>query len=484
MKKELSDIGLIGLAVMGENLALNLERNGFQVSVTTRNDLHVDRFMDGRAKGKNFKGFKTIQEFVASLERPRKIIMMIKAGDPVDQVIEQLLPYLEKGDIIMDGGNSNYLDSERRVAYLYKKGIYFVGSGISGGEEGALNGPSIMPGGAVEAKEHMMPILQKIAAKADDGSPCCDWMGGGGSGHFVKMVHNGIEYGDMQIISEAYFIMKKILNYSNVQMADIFGEWNRGKLSSYLIEITEQILRHKDKDGNYLIDYILDAAGQKGTGKWSVINSLEFGIPLNLISTAVYERSLSALKDLRVEASKAYNLHLVPEPFKGDPIKKIENAMYASKLVSYAQGFQLMKAASDENGWGLDLASVARIWRGGCIIRSTFLGKISDAITHNPNMKHLLLEPFFKKEIEESLEDWREVVSVSVLAGLPIPAASSALHYFHSLVTDRLPANMLQAQRDFFGAHTFERIDRERGEFFHENWTGEGGTTASSVYNV
>ncbi|KGL53925.1 MULTISPECIES: decarboxylating NADP(+)-dependent phosphogluconate dehydrogenase [Porphyromonas] len=486
MNSNLSNIGLIGLAVMGENLALNIERNGYRVSVYNRSGETVDRFINGRAKGKNFQGFKNIEEFVASIERPRKIILMIKAGGPVDAVIQQLLPYLEKGDIIMDGGNSNYTDSERRVEELYERGIYFVGSGISGGEEGALNGPSIMPGGAAEAKEHILPILEKISAKAKDGTPCCAWIGGGGAGHFVKMVHNGIEYGDMQIISEAYFIMKKLLNYSNDRMADIFGEWNKGKLESYLVEITEQILRFRDKDGNHLIDYILDAAGQKGTGKWSVINSLEFGIPLNLISTAVYERSLSALKDLREKAAALYNPFLVPEPFKGsgNPEHKIENAMYASKLVSYAQGFQLIKAASNEHNWGIDLAAVARIWRGGCIIRSAFLGEISNALTRNPDLENLLLDEFFKKEIEQALDDWREVVSVCIISGLPIPACSSSINYFHSLTTKVLPANMLQAQRDFFGAHTFERTDRPRGEFYHENWTGEGGTTASTVYAV
>ncbi|MDO4771198.1 decarboxylating NADP(+)-dependent phosphogluconate dehydrogenase [Porphyromonas sp.] len=482
---ELSHIGLIGLAVMGENLALNMERNGFRVSVYNRSAEQVDRFMNGRAAGKNFVGCKDVAGFVASLERPRKIVMMIKAGSPVDQVVDQLLPHLEAGDILIDGGNSNYIDTERRVADPHAKGVHFVGCGISGGEEGALNGPSIMPGGAAEAREHVMPILQKIAAKAGDGSPCCDWVGGGGSGHFVKMIHNGIEYGDMQLISEAYFIMKKILNYDNDRMADVFGEWNRGKLDSYLIEITEAILRRKDGEtGGHLIDVILDAAGQKGTGKWSVINSLEYGIPLNLISTAVYERSISALKDLRVEAGRLYNPYLVPIPFTGRETEKIATALYASKLVSYAQGFQLMAEASKERGWELNLSNVARLWRGGCIIRSSFLNKIAEAYERNPQLPHLLFDEYFKEEMTKSLEDWREVVALGARVGLPIPAYSSALNYFHSLTTARLSANMIQAQRDYFGAHMFERVDRPRGEFFHEDWVGLGGDAESTVYNA
>lgn len=483
---ELSHIGLIGLAVMGENLALNMERNGFRVSVYNRSAEQVDRFMNGRAAGKRFAGHKDIASFVASLERPRKIVMMIKAGAPVDQVIDQLLPHLEEGDILIDGGNSNYIDTERRVESLRTKGILFVGCGISGGEEGALNGPSIMPGGAVEARPHVMPILQKIAAVAkEDGAPCCNWVGGGGSGHFVKMIHNGIEYGDMQLISEAYFIMKKVLNYDNDHMADIFATWNKGVLESYLVEITSDILRRKDEaTGTHLIDIILDAAGQKGTGKWSVINSLEYGIPLNLISTAVYERSISALKGLRTEAAELYNLHLVPLPFTGEPVKKIETALYASKLVSYAQGFQLMAEASAERGWDLNLSDVARLWRGGCIIRSSFLNKIAEAYERNAQLAHLLFDEYFKSEMIKSLEDWREVVSLGARVGLPIPAYSSALNYFHSLTTARLSANMIQAQRDYFGAHMFERVDRPRGEFFHEDWVGLGGDAESTVYTV
>ncbi len=480
-----SDIGMIGLAVMGSNLALNMERNGFKVSVYNHRPERVDYFMNELAPGKHFEGYKEIQAFVESLECPRRIMLMVKAGNPVDEVIDQLLPYLSPGDIVIDGGNSNYLDTERRVRDLYERGVYFVGSGVSGGEEGALNGPSIMPGGAVEAREYVLPILQKIAAKAPDGTSCCEWVGGGGSGHFVKMIHNGIEYGDMQLISEAYFMMKRILAYDNERMADVFAEWNLGRLESYLIEITASILRHRDPlSEGYLLDHILDAAGQKGTGKWSVINSLEYGVPLNLIATAVYERSLSAMKGLRCEASEAYGLHLLPQAPAGQMSDKLSSALYASKLVSYAQGFQVMSAASEERGWGLDLAAIAKIWRAGCIIRSRFLADIADAYTRDPGLRHLLLDCYFRQEMLGSLDDWREVVALGVQCGLPMPAMNSALNYFHSLTTENLPANLLQAQRDFFGAHTFERTDRNRGEFFHEDWTSTGSGVSSSVYNV
>lgn len=480
-----AQIGLIGLAVMGANLALNLERNGYRVSVYNRSGDTVDKFITGRAAGKNFEGHKELTTFVASLERPRKIIMMIKAGSAVDAVIEQLLPLLDEGDILIDGGNSLYTDTERRVEELRGRGILYVGCGISGGEEGALNGPSIMPGGNEAARPHVMPILERIAAKADDGTACCNWVGGGGSGHFVKMIHNGIEYGDMQLISEAYFVMKQVLAYSNDEMAERFDKWGQGSLSSYLIEITAQILRRRDSEtGGYLIDMILDAAGQKGTGKWSVINSLEYGIPLNLISTAVYERSLSALKELRTQADALYQLKPLPVPFVGDADKAIAAALYASKLVSYAQGFQLMAAASAERGWGLDLANVARLWRGGCIIRSSFLNHIAQAYERDGALQHLLFDPYFKEQITQALGEWREVVAVATRVGLPIPAISSALNYFHSLTTARLSANMIQAQRDYFGAHTFERTDKPRGEYFHEDWIGLGGDAFSTVYNV
>lgn len=483
-----TNIGLIGLAVMGENLALNMERNGFFVSVYNRAEGAeanvVKNFIEGRGAGKNFEGYTDLKAFVESIERPRKIMMMIRAGKPVDLVIEGLLPYLEAGDIVIDGGNSNWEDSERREVFLRERGIYFVGAGISGGEEGALNGPAIMPGGAVEAWEHIAPIFTKIAAKAEDGAPCCSWVGGGGSGHFVKMVHNGIEYGDMQLIAEAYGMMKHQGELSNDDMSAILAKWNKGKLNSYLIEISSAILSHKEANGAYLIDAILDTAGQKGTGKWSVINSLEYGSPLNLISAAVYERSLSANKSLRVEASQAFSREVKLEAKAEELVNNLHDCLYASKLVSYAQGFGLMQQASRERGWGLNLASIARLWRGGCIIRSGFLGQIAAAYERNAELSHLLLDDYFKSEMQSALPSWRSVVATATLAGIPVQAFATALNYFYSLTTDRLPANMLQAQRDYFGAHTFERVDRPRGEFFHENWTGHGGNTSSTTYNV
>lgn len=483
-----TNIGLIGLAVMGENLALNMERNGFHVSVYNRAEGAeanvVKNFIEGRGAGKRFEGFTDLKAFVESIERPRKIMMMIRAGKPVDYVIEGLLPYLEAGDIVIDGGNSNWEDSERREAFLREKGVYFVGAGISGGEEGALNGPAIMPGGAVEAWEHIAPIFTKIAAKAEDGAPCCSWVGGGGSGHFVKMVHNGIEYGDMQLIAEAYGMMKEQGELCNDKMSAILADWNKGKLNSYLIEISSAILAHKEQNGQYLIDSILDTAGQKGTGKWSVINSLEYGSPLNLISAAVYERSLSANKNLRVEAAAAFSRRVELDAKAEELVNNLHDCLYASKLVSYAQGFALIQQASKERAWGLNLASIARLWRGGCIIRSGFLGQIAAAYERNGELSNLLLDEYFKDEIKEALPAWRSVVATAALAGIPVQAFATALNYFYSLTTDRLPANMLQAQRDYFGAHTFERVDRPRGEFFHENWTGQGGNTSSTTYNV
>ena len=465
-----SDIGLIGLAVMGENLALNMERNGFQVSVYNRAEgaeAHVvEHFLSGRAEGKRFLGFTDLKPFVESIERPRKIMMMIRAGKPVDSVIDALLPYLEEGDIIIDGGNSNCC-------------------GISGGEEGALNGPAIMPGGAREAWSTLEPIFTKIAAKAEDGSPCCAWIGAGGSGHFVKMVHNGIEYGDMQLIADAYAVLSQIAGKSNEEMASIFASWGAGKLSSYLIEITSEILRHREPSGDYLIDKILDAAGQKGTGKWSVINSLEYGEPLGLIATAVYERSLSSGVDLRREASELYPREARQQfDFTEADVLALERTLYASKIVSYAQGFSLLSEASRANGWGLDLASIARIWRNGCIIRSSFLNDIAAAYQAEPELKNLLLAPYFHREVEEARRDWRQTVANAFLQECSVPAFASALSYFSSLTTRRLPANLVQAQRDFFGAHTFERVDQPRGQFFHENWTGRGSDTSSTSYNA
>ena len=483
MKK--SDIGVIGLAVMGENLVLNMESKGFHVSVYNRTLSVTDHFTEGRAAGKHISGYTTLKEFTESLDTPRKIMMMVRAGSAVDSIIEQLLPLLSPGDILIDGGNSNYEDTERRVKEVEAKGFYYIGAGVSGGEEGALHGPSIMPGGSVAAWPEVKPILQSIAAKAEDHTPCCDWIGAGGSGHFVKMVHNGIEYGDMQLIAEAYFVMKRMLHDENEKMASHFEEWNKGKLQSYLIEITAKILKHKDEQGIYLIDYILDTAGQKGTGKWSVINAMEFGVSLNLIATAVFERALSSHKELRIEAAKAYEENkpgFTHTP--GAMLQEIHDSLYASKLVSYAQGFALMQEASKHFGWNLNFASIARIWRNGCIIRSAFLNRIAEAFEADTNLSHLLLTPYFKKEIQEALPSWKSLLSKTIREEVAVPAFSSALNYFYSLTTATLPANMIQAQRDFFGAHTFERTDEPRGVFFHENWTGEGGETASRNYNA
>ncbi|MCO6026478.1 decarboxylating NADP(+)-dependent phosphogluconate dehydrogenase [Prevotella cerevisiae] len=485
-----ADIGLIGLAVMGENLALNMENKGFTVAVYNRTvpgieEGVVERFVNGRGKGKHFIGCTELPDFVSVLQTPRKIMMMVRAGSAVDQLMSQLFPLLSSGDIIIDGGNSNYEDSNRRMAEAEKRGFRFVGAGVSGGEFGALYGASIMPGGSLSAWAEVKPILQRIAAVAEDGTPCCDWVGPQGAGHFVKMIHNGIEYGDMQLISEAYFLMKQLKGMDNAAIADVFEHWNEGRLHSYLMEISSMVLRHKDKDGDDLIDKILDTAGQKGTGKWAVINAMELGMPLSLIASAVFERSLSSEKELRVEAAK----HLAPHrriTAVDDPslVDDIEQALYASKLVSYAQGFAVLQRASETFSWNLDLASIARMWRAGCIIRSSFLNDISDAYQVTRKPAHLLFAPKFAKEITQSLEAWKNLVAKALCAELPVPAFSSALNYYLSLTTSRLPANMIQAQRDFFGAHTFERIDAPRGKFFHENWTGKGGSTHSGSYNV
>ena len=479
-----ADIGLIGLAVMGENLILNMESHGFTVAVYNRTVEKVDNFINGRAKGKNIVGTHTIEELIANLKRPRKVMLMVKAGKPVDDFIELLIPHLEKGDIIIDGGNSHFPDSIRRTKYLEEKDLLFIGTGVSGGEEGALKGPSIMPGGSPEAWPHIKPIFQSIAAKVEDGTPCCDWVGENGAGHFVKMVHNGIEYGDMQLICEAYQVMKDLLGLSYEEMHNVFKEWNDGELNSYLIEITRDILAFRE-NGSPLVEKILDTAGQKGTGKWTVISSLDVGAPLTLIGEAVFGRTLSALKEERVEASKILR---GPKPnFEGNKkefINDLKNALYASKLVSYAQGYVLMRYAAEEYNWNLNYGGIALMWRGGCIIRSIFLGKIKEAFDKNPKLANLLLDPFFKEKIESSQASWRKVVSACALNGIWIPAFSTALNYFDGFRNDRLPANLLQAQRDYFGAHTYERIDKKRGEFFHTNWTGRGGATASSTYNV
>lgn len=483
MKK--ADIGLIGLAVMGENLVLNMESHGFSVAVYNRTIDKVNNFIDGRGKGKKIIGTSSIEELINSLSSPRKIMLMVKAGKPVDDFIELLIPYLDKGDIIIDGGNSHFPDTIRRTKYLEDKGLLYIGTGVSGGEEGALKGPSIMPGGSKEAWEYVKPIFQSIAAKVPDGTPCCDWVGENGAGHFVKMVHNGIEYGDMQLICEAYQIMKDLLGMSADEMHEVFKEWNNGELESYLIEITRDILNYKDEDNLPLVDKILDTAGQKGTGKWTVLASLDTGTPLTLIGEAVYARCLSAMKNERVEAAKVLS---GPKPsFDGNKqefIKDIKNALYASKIVSYAQGYVLMKYAAKEFGWNLNYGGIALMWRGGCIIRSVFLGKIKEAFDKNPDLSNLLLDPFFKDKIESSQDSWRKVVTSAISNGIWIPAFSSALNYFDGYRNERLPANLLQAQRDYFGAHTYERIDKPRGEFFHTNWTGRGGTTASTTYTV
>jgi 6-phosphogluconate dehydrogenase len=470
---------------MGENLILNMESKGFTVACFNRTVSKVDGFIEGRAKGKNIIGCKSIEELVASLKRPRKVMLMVKAGKAVDVFIEQLLEHLEAGDIIIDGGNSNFQDTTGRTKYVESKGKLYIGTGVSGGEEGALTGPSIMPGGSPKAWESVKPIFQKIAAHTDDGEACCDWVGENGAGHFVKMVHNGIEYGDMQLICETYYMMKKGLAMTNAEIHEVFAEWNEGELDSYLIEITRDILAHKDEEGNEVIDLILDTAGQKGTGKWAGIAALELGQPLTLIGEAVFARCLSALKEERVNASKVL---AGPEGgFTGEEksfIADLRQALYASKIISYAQGYQLMRAAAKEYNWRLNNGGIALMWRGGCIIRSIFLGKIKEAFDENPGLVNLLLSPFFKKAVESAQPSWRRVVTTAVEMGIPIPAISSALAYYDGYRNERLPANLLQGQRDYFGAHTYERVDKPRGEFFHTNWTGRGGSTAASTYTV
>ncbi len=482
--EKLADIGLIGLAVMGENMVLNMESHGYTVAVFNRTVEKVDKFVNGRGSGKNFIATHSIEELVKSLKRPRKIMMLVKAGAAVDSFIEQLIPHLEPGDIIIDGGNTHYPDTNRRTKYVEEKGLLYIGTGVSGGEEGALLGPSIMPGGSPAAWTHVKPIFQDIAAKVEDGSPCCDWVGENGAGHFVKMVHNGIEYGDMQMICETYQIMKDLLGMSNQEMYEVFKEWNEGELDSYLIEITRDILAYSE-NGEETVDKILDTAGQKGTGKWTAITALDVGIPLTLIGEAVFARTLSAQKDERIRASKVLG---GPKPeFKGDRkafIEDLRKALFASKIVSYAQGYVLMRAAAAEYGWKLNNGGIALMWRGGCIIRSTFLGNIKEAFDKNPDLENLLLDPFFKEKIESTQSSWRRVVATAVENGIPVPAIATALNYYDGYRTERLPANLLQAQRDYFGAHTYERVDKPRGEFFHTNWTGRGGDTASSTYNV
>jgi 6-phosphogluconate dehydrogenase len=485
MAQELADIGLIGLAVMGENFALNMESKGFQVAVYNRTTARTEEFLQGRARGKRFAGARTPEELVASLKRPRKILMLIKAGPAVDAVIEQLLPLLEAGDILMDGGNSLYTDTIRRTRRVEAAGKLYVGTGVSGGEEGALTGPSLMPGGSAAAWPHIKQIFQAVCARTPEGEPCCDWMGPDGAGHFVKMVHNGIEYGDMQLIAETYDLMKRVLGLSNTEMQKIFAAWNEGELNSYLIEITRDILGYVDSAGEATLDVILDAAGQKGTGKWTVVEALDRGIPLTLIGEAVFARALSAVKEERVVAAQK-----IPQEAPGfsgkraDLVEDLRHALYASKIISYAQGYQLLRSAAETNSWALNYGAIAQVWRGGCIIRSAFLGDIKKAFARDGKLVNLLLDPFFRDAVASRQIGWRRAVTAAVQSGVPAPCLSSALSYFDGYRSERLPANMIQAQRDYFGAHTYERVDRPRGEFSHTNWTGHGGTTTSRSYNV
>jgi len=479
-----SDLGLIGMAVMGQNLVLNMSDHGYTVAVYNRTTSRVDNFIENRAHGRDIIGTHSIEELISALKRPRRVMLMIKAGKPVDLVIDQLLPHMEDGDIIIDGGNSNYQDTMRRTDYVESKGLLYIGTGVSGGEEGARHGPSIMPGGSPEAWPHVKSILQDIAAKVD-GVPCCDWMGEDGAGHYVKMTHNGIEYGDMELISESYFILKHLLGMTNEEMHQVFADWNVGKLDSYLIEITRDILGFKDGDGAYAIDYILDTAGQKGTGKWTAVSSLEMGIPLTLITEAVQARFLSALLEERQAAAEMLS---GPEPsFDGDGeafVQDLHNALYASKIISYTQGFMLLRAAAEEHDWNLEFGNIAKVWRGGCIIRSAFLGNIMEAFDKNSDLVNLLLDDYFQPEVEAAQAGWRRVVATAVQQGMPVPALASALSFYDGYRRERVSANMIQAQRDYFGAHTYERVDRPRGEHFHTNWTGTGGDVTSSAYNA
>jgi 6-phosphogluconate dehydrogenase len=481
-----ADIGLIGLAVMGENLVLNMESHGYTVAVFNRTTSKVDDFLKGRGQGKKLIGCHSVQELVSVLKRPRKIMIMVKAGPAVDQVIDEVAPLLERGDILIDGGNTHYSDTTRRTRALQEKGLLFLGTGVSGGEEGALRGPSLMPGGNPEAWPHVKPIFQAIAAKVADGTPCCDWVGPEGAGHYVKMVHNGIEYGDIQLIGESYHVLHTLLGLGADALRDVFARWNEGPLNSYLIEITRDIFGYRDPEtGQPLVELILDAAGQKGTGKWTVSSALDLGVPLTLIGEAVFARCLSAQRDERVAASKV--LHGPKPEFAGNVqtfVDDIEMALYASKIMSYAQGFALFNAMARASGWTINNGAVALMWRGGCIIRSAFLGRIKEAFDRDPKLPNLLLDPYFQAEVERAQPGWRRVCAEAVRQGLPLPAMTSALAYYDGYRSARLPANLLQAQRDYFGAHTYERIDRPRGQFFHTNWTGRGGTTSSTTYNV
>ncbi len=484
-----ADIALIGLAVMGQNLVMNMADHGFTVAVYNRTTSVTDAFVSGPAKEMSIVGAHSLEELVAALKRPRRVMMLVKAGKPVDDFIEKLIPLLEPGDIIIDGGNSNYEDSIRRTAYVESQGLLFIGTGVSGGEEGARHGPSIMPGGSPAAWPHVKPIFQAIAAKVPegdpDGAPCCDWVGSNGAGHFVKMVHNGIEYGDMQIIAEAYHLMQEGLGISNDEMSDVFAQWNQGILESYLIEITRDILAYRDEAGQAVVDVILDSAGQKGTGKWTVSSALDQGTPLTLVGEAVFARFLSALVDERAAAAQV--LTGPASQYAGDKdafLADLEQAVYAAKVVSYAQGYMLMRAAAEVYGWDLNLGGIALMWRGGCIIRSVFLGKIKDAFDADERLANLLLDPFFRAKMAAAEGPWRRIVAAAVQLGIPVPALASALTFYDGYRRERLPANLTQAQRDYFGAHTYERIDQPRGQFFHTNWTGRGGDVTARAYQA
>ncbi|MDR1732429.1 MAG: decarboxylating NADP(+)-dependent phosphogluconate dehydrogenase [Synergistaceae bacterium] len=481
-----ANIGLIGLAVMGENIVINMESRGFRVAVFNRTAEKVREFVEGRAKGLNIVGTYSLKELADQLEKPRRVMLLVRAGEAVDSFIDQLLGVLEPGDLIIDGGNSEFTDTIRRTKYVESKGLLYIGTGVSGGEEGALKGPSMMPGGSPAAWPLVKPIFQAICAKVEDGTPCCDWVGENGAGHFVKMVHNGIEYGDMQLICESYQLMRDVLGMTADEIQKVFAAWNREELDSYLIQITRDILGYKDADGKPLVDKILDTAGQKGTGKWTSITALHEGVPLTLISEAVFARCLSAMKEERVIAAAAFPKS-ISAPFEGDRaafVEDIRAALYAAKIVSYAQGFALMRAAAETYKWNLNYGGVALMWRGGCIIRSVFLGKIREAFEKNHDLANLLLDPFFKDSVARRVSGWRNVVAAAVRQGVPVPALSASLNYFHGYTSERLPANLLQAQRDYFGAHTYERVDAPRGKFFHTNWTGEGGSTAATTYAV
>ena len=480
-----AEIGLIGLAVMGENLVMNMESKGFTIAVYNRSTEKVDNFINGRAKGKKIIGCRSVEELVQALEKPRKVMMMIRAGQAVDDMISQLLPLLEPGDVIIDGGNSYFKDTIRRTAEVTEKGLLYVGTGVSGGEEGALNGPCLMPGGNKDAWKLLKPIFTAISAKVEGDIPCCEWIGENGAGHFVKMVHNGIEYGDMQLMCEAYQMMRDGMGLSSAQMQKVFEAWNHSELDSYLMEITADIMGHQDENGETTVEKILDVAGQKGTGKWTCIAALDEKVPLTLINEAVASRCISDMKEERVQAGKSYERsNKMIADVKEEFIEDIRKALYASKIISYAQGYSLMRSAAKEYDWDLKFGNIALIWRGGCIIRSAFLGKIKEAFDRDPNLSNLILDPYFKSVIKDCLPSWRKVVATATEYGIPMPAMNAALSWFDSYTCANLPANLLQAQRDYFGAHMYERIDRPRGEMYHTNWTGNSGTTAAGTYSV